>query len=110
MGADKIHTSVMFLYPQYAQSDFIKDVCEDDTIGDHVSYMFPSRNLKNIEEDTVASPEWDEKKEYYFEDLVFYIEAGCTPALNKSLQKAVERRYSKLLPTTQVPKVITHPD
>lgn len=51
---------IIFLYPLEAQSDFVKACAEDETLGDHLSYILP--------------PPWDEKAEYTPEETECYME------------------------------------
>jgi Cns1/TTC4 Wheel domain len=51
---------VVFLYPMHAQSDFIKQFAEKDTIIDHLSYIFPLP--------------WDTKQEYRADSVDCYME------------------------------------
>jgi Cns1/TTC4 Wheel domain len=51
---------VVFLYPMHAQSDFIKQFAEKDTIIDHLSYIFPLP--------------WDTKHEYRADSVDCYMD------------------------------------
>ena len=59
----KLVIPTMFLYPQYATSDFISQFVEDTRFGDHLAEMFPPKG---------ATPGWDEKGEYVTEQLDVY--------------------------------------
>ncbi|KAI0650668.1 40S ribosomal protein S7 [Trametes meyenii] len=54
---------VLFLYPQYATSDFISQFQEDTPFAAHISTMFPPN---------AAPPEWDRKGEYIDGNLIVY--------------------------------------
>lgn len=63
---------VMFLYPMHAQTDFIKKFQEDESLGDHLSYILPVP--------------WDEDREYAPSNVECYmetIEAGLIKAGKK---------------------------
>jgi len=51
---------VIFLYPLHAQSDFIKAFSEEDTISQHLEYIFPLP--------------WDTAHEYQIQNVEFYME------------------------------------
>ena len=51
---------VVFLYPMHAQSDFVKKFAEEDTITDHLSYIFPLP--------------WDTKQEYQIHLVECYMD------------------------------------
>ncbi len=55
---------VFFMYPQYAQSDFISDYHEDTPVGEYISTIFPSASRGTLP--------WDTKAEYYDENLQVY--------------------------------------
>ncbi|KAI0677475.1 40S ribosomal protein S7 [Trametes maxima] len=60
---DTLIFPVLFLYPQYATSDFISQFQEDTPFAAHISAMFPPN---------AAPPEWDQKREYVDGNLVVY--------------------------------------
>ncbi|KAK5168851.1 HSP70/90 co-chaperone [Saxophila tyrrhenica] len=51
---------VIILYPVHAQTDFIKEFREDESLTDHLSYIFPLP--------------WDEKKEYSLSTVECFME------------------------------------
>lgn len=51
---------VILLYPLHAQSDFIKAFSEEDTISQHLEYIFPLP--------------WDTAHEYQIQNVEFYME------------------------------------
>ncbi|TPX36182.1 hypothetical protein SmJEL517_g01638 [Synchytrium microbalum] len=53
---------VLFLYPEYSQSDFIAAFNENDTFGEHIHTVFDD------------PPPWDAKKEYLPDKLDVYFE------------------------------------
>lgn len=53
---------VVFLYPMYAQSDFVREFAEKDTLIDHLSYIFPLP--------------WDTKQEYQINSVDCYMETS----------------------------------
>lgn len=55
---------VFFMYPQYAQSDFIADYHEDTPVGEYIKTIFPSSSRGTLP--------WDAKAEYYDENLQVY--------------------------------------
>lgn len=60
-----LHFPVVFLYPQYNQSDFIQAFCEQHRFSDHLQMMFPPSGM--------AAP-WDEKNEYLSHSVDIYRE------------------------------------
>lgn len=54
---------VIFLYPQYAQSDIISAFDEDTRFSEHLEVMFPPNG---------ARPGWDAKGEYTVSNLSLY--------------------------------------
>eukprot|EP00743_Colponemidia_sp_Colp-15_P005248 GILK01005647.1.p1 GENE.GILK01005647.1~~GILK01005647.1.p1 ORF type:complete len:383 (-),score=79.84 GILK01005647.1:129-1277(-) len=67
----KLHWPVMLLYPEYSQSDFLRDVNETETLGFHLQNMFgPS----------AERAEWDADNKYKVENLIIYAETNaCRP-------------------------------
>ncbi|OJD15724.1 hypothetical protein AJ78_04059 [Emergomyces pasteurianus Ep9510] len=53
----------VFLYPMDAQSDFVKAFSETETIGDHLSYIFPLP--------------WDSRQEYKLDAVDCYMETAA---------------------------------
>ena len=51
---------VIFLYPLHGQTDFIKSVAEDESLGQHLDYILPTP--------------WDEASEYQLESVECYVE------------------------------------
>lgn len=58
--ASTLSFPVILLYPLQAQSDFVKACQESESIGEHLTYIFPLP--------------WDEKKEYTPENVECYME------------------------------------
>ena len=54
---------VLFMYPQYAQTDLISHFQEDTPFAAHISVMFPPN---------APQPEWDKKGEYVDGNLVVF--------------------------------------
>ncbi|XP_070563918.1 tetratricopeptide repeat protein 4-like [Ptychodera flava] len=59
-----LHWPVLFMYPEYGQTDMINDFNENDRFIDHVNVMFGG--------DSVAP--WDEERTYKPENLEIYFE------------------------------------
>jgi Cns1/TTC4 Wheel domain len=53
---------VVFLYPMHAQSDFVKQFAEKDTLVDHLSYIFPLP--------------WDAQQEYQIDSVECYMDTA----------------------------------
>ncbi|KAL2371544.1 tetratricopeptide repeat domain-containing protein [Blastomyces gilchristii SLH14081] len=53
----------VFLYPMDAQSDFVKAFAETETIGDHLSYIFPLP--------------WDSRQEYKLDSVDCFMETAA---------------------------------
>ncbi|KAG8821778.1 hypothetical protein FRC19_007258 [Serendipita sp. 401] len=58
-----LHLPVIFLYPQYTQSDIISSFEEHTKFTDHLEVMFPPNG---------ARPGWDIKEEYDVSNLALY--------------------------------------
>ncbi|KAG8807622.1 hypothetical protein FRC17_004379 [Serendipita sp. 399] len=58
-----LHLPVLFLYPQYLQSDVISSFEEHTRFTDHLDLMFPPNG---------ATPGWDAKGEYNVSNLALY--------------------------------------
>ncbi|WVW80005.1 hypothetical protein I302_101978 [Kwoniella bestiolae CBS 10118] len=61
---------VFLLYPQYGQSDFITAFQENTSFIDQLNMMFPQSPTQV----NIPPAKWDEKKEYYVDNLVIYVE------------------------------------
>jgi len=74
-----LHLSVMFLYEEHHQSDFVKDFEEYHTFADHLSYMFPTISKSSTFENTDENNEmtfapWDIERKYTLERIEIYFE------------------------------------
>jgi len=81
-----LHWSVLFLYEEHHQSDFIQDFCELDTIGDHLRVMFPASqkrldNLSAGSQNEVAFAQWDLEKKYVCDSIEIYIQTNSVRPL-----------------------------
>jgi hypothetical protein len=82
----RLHWPVIFLYPEYQQSDLITDFMEDEIFQVHLENMFPSTQLEP------AVP-WDKRCIYKAKYLELYFEfidkesSSCKPQLI-SLEKS----------------------
>lgn len=56
---------VVFLYPQYSQSDIISSFDEDTTFGQHLSVMFPPDGTR---------PNWDVNGDYTVPSISLYVQ------------------------------------
>lgn len=89
---------VILLYPLHLQSDFIKAFQETESLGEHLSYIFPLP--------------WDEKNEYKAESVDCYIEtiagglikAGKKLPLLKILASGKVEIVDRLLKVNVVPQ------
>lgn len=68
LDADGIlHWPVMFVYPEFNETDFISSVCENDRLSDHLYAMFDTE-----------SPSWDTERKYQVASIEIYFEdASC---------------------------------
>lgn len=62
---DELEFSVLFLYPEFFQSDFIQAVGASHSMGAHVSAMFPPQE---------AFAPWDRRRQYTSDVLDIYYE------------------------------------
>lgn len=89
---------VMFLYPLHHQTDFIKALAEDESVGQHLSYILPLP--------------WDEEHEYTPENVECYVETtagglikvGKKMALLRVLNPGKVEIVDRLLKINVVPK------
>lgn len=65
-ASGEISMSVLFIYEEYKQTDFVKEFNLEDTFIDHLAMMFPSFLYTPVAENgealSIAPPSWDEKK------------------------------------------------
>ncbi|XP_055940706.1 tetratricopeptide repeat protein 4-like [Argiope bruennichi] len=66
LNEGKLVWPVIFLYPEYGTTDYIKDFCEDSSFMDHLNIMFDPKN----------HPDWDANHEYIAENLQMYFTHG----------------------------------
>ncbi|KAK2555055.1 Tetratricopeptide repeat protein 4 [Acropora cervicornis] len=68
LDADGIlHWPVMFVYPEFNETDFISSFCENDGLSDHLYAMFDAE-----------SPSWDTERKYQVASIEIYFEdASC---------------------------------
>ncbi|CAL1285843.1 unnamed protein product [Larinioides sclopetarius] len=62
LSAGRLVWPVIFIYPEYGTTDYIKEFSEDSRFVDHLNIMFDPGNL----------PEWDTNHEYIAENLQLY--------------------------------------
>lgn len=66
--SDELTFPILFLYPEYEQSDFVKDCSERSSFQSHLQMMFPSPN----------SAPWDQNGDYVFPKLCLYLQTNQT--------------------------------
>uniref|UniRef100_A0A7S2X907 Cns1/TTC4 wheel domain-containing protein n=1 Tax=Lotharella oceanica TaxID=641309 RepID=A0A7S2X907_9EUKA len=66
-----IHWPVLFMYPEFLQTDFIQDFHELRTFKDQLSLMFPPKG---------SSPPWDKKGAYRLSELEVFVEVKSKTA------------------------------
>ncbi|XP_068676608.1 tetratricopeptide repeat protein 4-like [Montipora foliosa] len=74
---------VMFVYPEYHETDFISSFCEDDRLSDHLYAM--------LEEE---SPSWDTERKYQVASIEVYFEDAlrgklCLVQISKRLKEVL---------------------
>lgn len=97
-AASTLSFPVMLLYPLHHKTDFIKALAEDESVGQHLSYILPLP--------------WDEKHEYMPEKVECYVEttagglikAGKKMALLRILNPGKVEIVDGLLKINVVPK------
>ncbi|XP_076312992.1 DNA polymerase interacting tpr containing protein of 47kD [Tachypleus tridentatus] len=81
---------VLFLYPEYSESDFIEAFHEDSRFADHLEVMFGSSDVH---------PPWDVEKKYLPSDIEIYFEdikksTHCKVDTSHTLRKVLsDSRY-----------------
>lgn len=94
-----LHWPVLFLYPQYNQSDYIRDFHEQHTFKDHLAVMFEE------------IPIWDGEAVYTLSNLEIYTEVGVVQPLDPTPTKQnIKKRWIKVRQTTSLQTVLSHPD
>eukprot|EP00795_Rhopilema_esculentum_P004317 gene4317-20523_t len=79
--SNQLHWPVYFLYPEFNQSDFIEDFCENHRFIDHLDLMF----------DAACPPDWDQDKKYRVENLqLFYEDRQRNKCVEVSLYKTLK--------------------
>ncbi|CAI9731656.1 Hypothetical predicted protein [Octopus vulgaris] len=68
--AGLLHWPVLFMYPEYNQSDFIESFSENHCFSDHILEMFQSCTVP-----------WDEEHKYVPENIEIYFEENKTESL-----------------------------
>lgn len=66
-----LHWPSYFGYPEFNQTDFIQDFCEDTRFEDHLEVMFSDED----------PPEWDTKGEYRSQYLKIYVDTASKNSL-----------------------------
>jgi hypothetical protein len=76
-GRSAMHWPVMFLYPEYSQSDLVADVGEPDTLASHLAEMFPAGGAPHVP--------WDSRGDYAAPALAVHV-PGHGPSAGKWLR------------------------
>ncbi|ELR22915.1 tetratricopeptide repeat domain containing protein [Acanthamoeba castellanii str. Neff] len=96
----EVSLSVLFIYEEYKQTDFIKEFSLEETFIDHLAMMFPSLIYTPVSETgetvSVAPSPWDEKKDYLVENLLVYYETNWTQPLGSSTSQPLKSKKSKV--------------
>ena len=77
---------VLFLYPEYKQSDFIQAMSENDVLQHHLEVMFPSGGCC----------EWDERKDYVASNLVLFFETNAVDVQGSDKTNYGDRRFKRV--------------
>lgn len=86
---------VRLLYPEYATSDVINQFNEENSLLEHLSYMFPPDG---------ESPEWDQFREYKSDNVALYVNTGTEMLEVKVTEKLREvLSHPKILIAAGVP-------
>ncbi|KAI9209518.1 uncharacterized protein BJ171DRAFT_418357 [Polychytrium aggregatum] len=97
-GSDQLVWPVLFLYPEYHDSDLITQFYEDDTFAAHLAEMF------------AEPPQWDAKREYNPDTLEMYFETRMTEEEIKRNPKEAHPRLLKIGRDMKLIEVLSHPD
>lgn len=96
---NQLHFSVLFLYEEHSQTDFIQDFNQNDTFEDHLKEMFPQGSF----------PEWDVERKYTLDKLELYFETNWTKPISKGRENAKkDKKLVKVRRTTTLRKVLQH--
>lgn len=86
---------VFFMYPQYAQSDFVSDYHEDTPVGTYLETMFPQAARGSLP--------WDVKGEYYDSNVQVYATTKNKRLLKigkkNTLRQIMDQGYQDAPPT-----------
>lgn len=94
---------VIFLYPEFGQSDVIRSCDQHSRFADHLCQMFPPQ---------VSSPKWDKEKKYQIHNLLIYFESKNGKFINVDPKKTFTSILS--IENYQIPKIpvfyVIHPN
>lgn len=95
--------SVLFLYPEYSQSDFIERFSELGTFEAQLAEMFPPHS---------AAVPWDRRGDYRADTIQIYFLANSTSALNtsSSSSSSLRKRWIKVANHITLQKALSHPE
>ena len=91
-NSGKIHTPILFYYPEFGQCDLIQDAHEDHTLHSH-AFGLLERGLP-----------WDVKKHYLESSYEIWVQLNAAPAVPehaKHLQKENTKKRVKRPPVTR---------
>lgn len=71
-----VECSMRVIYPEFAHTDLVEKVAEDETIFEHLLAMFPPHS---------PPPAWDAAQEYTGESIVAYVQSNMTAPLDASV-------------------------
>lgn len=93
-----VHWPVLFLYPQYSQSDFIASFNDQHSFAAHLEEMFPPSS---------AAPPWDTKGEYVNGKIEIYFLANAVLEAKSGAAKGA-KRWVKVAPHVTLRKALLH--
>jgi tetratricopeptide repeat protein 4 len=70
----RVHYPVLFLYDEHDQTDFVRDMCEDDALDDHLAVMFPP---------PAGQVPWDAERAYVVGNLELYFDVAPENAMHR---------------------------
>jgi len=113
--SDQLSMSVLFIYEEYKQTDFIKEFNLNETFIDHLAMMFPSLVYTPVSESgetiNIAPSPWDEKKDYLVENLLIYYETDWTEPLSgaKARKRQKGEQKVKIDPSWTLDRILRDP-
>lgn len=99
-----VECSMRVIYPEFAQTDLVEKVAEDETIFEHLQAMFPPNS---------PPAAWDPQCEYTADSIAAYVQSNMTAPLDASVAalepyKSAVRKWVRLETRTTLGNVLRY--